>query len=1280
MQKTAISSQFVRAVYASQVTPSERNADVRPHTAAGTFRLSAQTLRIMKLLTLFLFVASLAVSARTAAQNVSLSGKDIPLSEVFSVIKKQTGFVVMANRNLLTNSRPVSLNVQGMPLEEFLVALLKDQPLVYRFEGKTIVLSRKPSPVVSYRKDGAAADTSMSISQAPQPVKFRVFNSDGKPLSGATISLIVSKDTTTMGQTNADGIQTLKMSAGDRIIVSYVGYKPYVATVTAEIIKTGVFTIHLTPSAAGMEEVIVSTGYQRINLRQTTSAIQSIKAADILTPGLVTIDQMLEGHVPGMTFMQNSGQVGATPRLRIRGTSTILGSQEPLWVVDGIVRENPANVSPDQINDLDFVNLLGNAISGLNPEDIEQIDILKDASATALYGARAANGVIVITTKQGKPGPTTISYSLSNTFMQRPRYTDADVNMMNSHERVDFSKDLVEMGATYPKLQSWLGYEKAMSDYWAGLISYEEMRRQVQLYENANTDWFKLLMQNAISQKHTLSLSGGSNALRYYVSLGYADNQGSIRGESFKPYTTNINLMANHNRWSFQFTFGGDISEKNYSPVEVTKYAYETTRALPAYNADGSMWFYGKSVGGTLDSYFQPFNIMDEMQNSSQVIRSSSLRATSSINYRASDAFRFSVTGSYSKANAEQETWYGEQSFYAKTLRITDANLSIGSTDLNLMPFGGELRSNNTEQYSYTARAQVDFNKYLGRDANKHFITASAGGEVSSNQYYGLAQTHRGYLKDRGKKMSAIDPTLYPAYARWLSTDPDALGVWTDKLTNVASTYGTVSYTYNGLYTINSNIRLDASNRFGARANDKLAPIWSVSARWNTKQDILRSVDWINDLSLRGSFGYQGNMLDNISANLVVKRGGINTDFQDYESTVSSYPNPQLKWEKTSSYNLSLDFGLLKNRVSGSASYFYKMTNNAFLNKDLSTINGVSTWTVNEGQIENQGVELSLRLNVIDGRSGNRNGFNWTLSTNLGQTYNKILGQNTDKTLVNTVTRDGFLKGSYQMEGRPMNSFYSYQYLGLSAMNGAPVFYGTDQYQYVNNKQVNLAQKYSKMELKDIFMDLLSFSGTRVPTMQGGIQNTFSWRQFSASMNLTYSFGSKIRLLRMYPDVNNAYQSIAPQPTANVRREFLDRWRRPGDELHTNVPGILQASDYGKTLSGYMWWNQLQATSINGESLSLAQDLWNMYDNSDLRVVSGDFVKIQSVSVRYNFKDNFCRRLLLRSAYVGLSGSNLHTFASKELKGQDPATQDGVAPTINMSLRPTFSFNLNISF
>ena len=507
-----------------------------------------------------LFFVLLSTVSMAQQQKVTINVKDVAVQEVFKAINKQTGLDFVYGTLQLSELGKVTLQMRNVTVEKVLSELFAGTLFEYKFEMNSIIIKKRigKETVEDLHLSGVVTDEK------------------GHSLPGVTVSV---KKINLGTATDKDGKYKLVFPKMEKLVIvfSFIGME------TVEVKYTGKDTINVVmkESVAELEEVLVQTGYQTIDPRKNTSAITTIRAEDIITPGLQTIDQMLEGNVPGMVFMQNTGQIGAAPRLRVRGTSTVLGSQEPLWVIDGIVQENPVNVDPSDINDLDFVNLLGNAISGLNPEDIEQIDVLKDASATAIYGARAGNGVIVITTKKGKAGPPTLSYSVSGTYTRRPYYTDRAVNVMNSEERIDFSRELISKQTVYPMIQTWVGYEDAIRKYYSGKISFEEFQKEVGYYERVNTDWFDLLMQNSFSHKHTLSLSGGTDKTKYYASVGYNDVKGAMRREKNKLYSVSLKVDVAHNRFDLHFDLKGNVGEKKYTPsdVGVTEYAYNTSHA-----------------------------------------------------------------------------------------------------------------------------------------------------------------------------------------------------------------------------------------------------------------------------------------------------------------------------------------------------------------------------------------------------------------------------------------------------------------------------------------------------------------------------------------------------------------------------------------------------------------------------------------------------------------------------------------------------------------------------
>jgi tonB-linked outer membrane protein, susC/ragA family len=1201
--------------------------------------------RVLKLVVIFFGISVGSIFAKASAQGMKLDlvVQNKSLVEVMDLLKQKSGCSFIYSAVDVEKVKNLSLRAENMTLSEILDRILEGTGLIYSIEDKIVILKR----AVLQQQVKVRTVSGVVLGQAKDT------------LAGVTVMV---KGTSKGVITDKHGKYTLVLPEGDDVVIRFT----FVGKKMVEVKYTGQKTINVTmqDDTQEIEEVII-TGYQTIDKRHLTAAVTSIKAEDIMRPGASTIDKMLEGKVPGMIFMQNSGQVGAAPRLRVRGTSTVLGTQEPLWVLDGIILQDPVNVDPNKINDLDFVNLLGNAISGLNPQDIEQIDVLKDAAATALYGSRAANGVIVITTKQGKVGPPTISYSFAGTFSTRPRYSDRAIRMMNSRERVDYSREIIEKQQQYPDKQGWVGYEAVVEDYYNGKINFTEFQRLVGYYESLNTDWFDEICRDVFSHNHTLSFSGGSPNAKYYASLGYNRENGVLQKEFGDRYTANVKVSLKHKNFDAQFGLSGSVRKEEHTPSEIglLNYAYNTSRAVPVYDENGELYYYPKVIESSGQSVEPWFNVLNERDNSYNKIKNNSLTLSTSLNYDFIESLGLRATFSYTISDSEDETYYGEKTAYAAALGTRGYNIEKGMDGRSLLPFGGELRKDNTKNENYTLRLQLNYHKYLD-ELQEHFVSFNGGWEITSSKYTGQKKTYRCYLPDRGLRVSAVDPNLYPSYAEWLASNDEALGILKDNLTNMASGYGSAMYSYKDLYILNVNMRVDFSNKFGNRANDKVLPIWSVSARWNAKEDILENANWINSLALRGSFGYQGNMLSSQSPELVIEKGGMNSAFNEYESTVNKYPNPDLGWEKTASFNTGLDFSLFRNKLRGTVSYFYKKTKNAFLSKKVAQVNGVTSYVVNAGTVENQGLELSLFITPVNtSLSGEGKGFRWSIDPQLGQVINKLVNDviKRDKfdPLHDEYKYTDYLSGTAQVAGKPLNSFYSYEFTGLSPEDGSPRFARTGEENF---------EQYVDMAKSKVYTTVMKYSGCRVPYLQGSVSNTLAYNRLIFSFDLDYSFGSKVRLLKLYEDPTSS--TIAPRSTENARKEMTKRWKKPGDEEYTNIPGLLSHEAYKKTLSP--WWK--------GESYAFAENIWEMYNYSDIRVVSGNYLKLSRISLRYSFSEDLCKKMHLSSCYVALSGSNLFTWSAKELKGQDPASQSGSSDNINLSVRPTYSVSLNVSF
>lgn len=481
-------------------------------------------------------------------------------------------------------------------------------------------------------------------------ISGHVADTDGEPLIGVTVKLVGTKRTVL---TDVNGNFTfVGCHPGDQLDISYIGKK----TVRRKV-GTKRLSIVLEDDANSINDVII-TGYGNIDKRKSTVAATTVKMEDVLMPGMTTVDQALEGRIPDLEFNLNSGEVGATARLRVRGTSTLVGNREPLWVLDGFVLSDPVDVSADQLNDPDYINYIGNAIQGINPQDIERIDVLKDAAATALYGTRASNGVIVVTTKRGKAGPPTIRYSNQTKLTRRPRYTDSNIRLMNSQQRVQFGKDLCDMHYKFSESMPLVGYEGAFYRYQTAQTSYDEFLDEVQGYETMNTDWFKLLTRDAVTMSHTVNVSGGSENTRYYASVGYTRENGTVKTQYVDRYTANMNITSDLTKnLKARIALNGNIQKKNHLPsnVDPLTYAYETTRALPAYNADGSLYYYknhGYSVGnGQKVNNLYNYNILNEMENSSSEYNGNTIMAMGDLTWRLKDILTLSASASYQRSS-----------------------------------------------------------------------------------------------------------------------------------------------------------------------------------------------------------------------------------------------------------------------------------------------------------------------------------------------------------------------------------------------------------------------------------------------------------------------------------------------------------------------------------------------------------------------------------------------------------------------------------------------------
>jgi TonB-linked SusC/RagA family outer membrane protein len=1190
-------------------------------------------------------------------QLVTLKIDNASIEEVLKKLRKVVKLQFIIDAGVSGKSKSAAFNLVNAPLTDVLEKMLTGTGLEYVINKNVVIIRKKTNTPDQELPDAKRLLISVTVT---------VKNEEGNPLPGATVA--DASDQTYAFITDANGQSVLSIRPGSRLRISYIGFESKMVPVS----EHKPVIVVLARANAILDEAVIYNGYQKIKQKYLTGSVTSLKMDSMIQPGLNTVDKMLEGRVPGLTYMQNSGQAGAAPKLRIRGTSTYLGSREPLWVVDGIVRTNPFPIPAERINDPDFVNLLGNAISGLNPYDIDQIDVLKDATAAALYGVRAANGVIVITTKRGKPGPPTVNYNVTGTFTRRPRYSDRAIYMMDSRERVDVSREMINKQLTL-RGGALEAYEKDIVDYYAGRIDFETFKKGVDKAESMNTDWLGNTMRDVFATNHSLSVSGGSSSTSYRASVGYQTEPGVIKKESNDRYTGLLNLQMNYRKFKVEFNIQLNKEKRRYTPsdIGILNYAYGTSRAIPLYNEDGSPYFYS-TISSSIGSRFRDFktmNILHEMDHTMDRIESNEYNASIDLGYEIAKGLQFNSKLAYSGGNSSRDIWFEENTNWATQLRSAAYNstLNIFNPSSDPMPFGGELTGQQVRRQNYMINGRLNFSRFLDQQ-KKHQLTVEVAADLQSNRTYSTELTSRGYYPGRGHSFAQIDLAKYTSYAQWLSLNSAPL--ITEIIQNSVRPYLTSTWIFNDRYVITATTSQEFSNSFGSRSNEKFLPTWALSGRWNAHEDLLRHLPWVDRAALLLSFGTRGNMLAGQTPYTIIRKGTVNTIHNALSSTTVSFPNPDLAWEKTQDYNGSIQFSILNGRINGSLGYFYSKTTNAFLEKKVSVVNGApsNSYVVNGGTLENQGVELSLNFKFIDNLGAGNKRFIWRFDPQLGQVFNKLINNNLKSrnvmTDAATLNYKDYLNGNVPLNGKAVNTFYSYRFKSLDPQSGFPVFYGVEP----ENKAA-LYEQYVKLTKDGIFSIVMTESGRREPVLQGGINNSFVYGSFTLNITFTYSLGNKIRLLQI---ASGNYGTFRPSSQQNLRKEFTERWRYPGDEKFTNIPAIQGASDISQ-YDQVAWWRGYNLNTI------FAEDYYQMYDFSDLRVVKGDYLKLQYVSLSYRFPNELCRKLSCKGAMVNLNGSNLYTFANKALRGQDPS-QSGSAPNINLSIRPVYALNFNISF
>ncbi|NSL86028.1 SusC/RagA family TonB-linked outer membrane protein [Chitinophaga sp. Mgbs1] len=1172
------------------------------------------------------------------SQKVTYKAQRSPLVRVLKDLRKITKVRLTYNEEHVREQPPVTVNATAMPLDAFLTEILKQTDLTYTMAMGGIVLLKKSVATGTPAKKDEAADLRHVV------LRGRVVSPSGQPLDGVSIRAAESGQTTV---TQADGMFFIVPRENEIVRFSLLGMQPLTYKAIAK--KDGLVIMKMDTVAQVIQEVVIN-GYQKIDPRLATGSVLKLSATDVIQPGMPTIDKMLQGKVPGLMVVNNSGGVNATPKLRMRGTSTLLGNASPLWVIDGMIRTEPVNISSAILNNVisqtsaSNFELLGNAISGVNPYDIESFTFLRDAAATAIYGTRAANGVIVLTTKRGKEGPMRVTYNADFSFQARPSYRN--MNLMNSKERILLSRQMQEDNTIFTPTTSGFedtySYEGLLQLLYARKISETEFNRRVAILETRNTDWFKELFRNQFSMQHSLSLSGGNARTTYYASLRFSDQKGAAREDGRKNYSATINMrskITSRLNIDLSVTTSYQQARTYYNSVSPLAFALQTSRIfspddfIPIANGHTTTGIY------ELDAIRPPytFNIHNEIAHTQKTSSLQSGTVNLNADYKIANGFFFRNNTSFILDAGEGMSWADYYSHAAALQRGWDLAYTPFPIDIegSKLPVGGIADMNTSSSMALSMRNSFDYSRGLFGNRDQYSITL--GNEIRSETGNSRFHVLPGYFPDRGNIFSPS-----PVGQRLISQN----GIDKSK-NNTAGVYLSGGYSLMNRYIINGTVRFEGSNRFGQYANANFRPIYSVSGRWNASSENWFPRGWLlNNWQLSASFGTQGNVVTAVGPNLIAQYSTykVNPANNLPYLTMKSMPYPDLRWEKTYQLNLGTSIGMLNNRLLLVLDYYSKNSVDLVDRLPIPYEYGMDFMYRNGGKMFNRGLELSVTAHLIQRKQSS-----FSLTFNTSKNLNRVADQ------VSNYGYNSLFSGEGHPAGKAVSGMYSYIFKGLNGQNGLPQFDRLDLPKPTPNPD-----------------DFLVYAGQADPKLTVNITPVITYKSFTLTSGIYLSLGS---VKRLNPVINRTNSSSGtPRAISNANRDLLYRWRKPGDEAYTNIPSF--ADQYNVLLIQVPYSPMNRPVLTSQEKISVSP--LDAYDLSDIRTVKNDYLRCNYINVRYNVPPRRLGRSGLQALSVGFSVNNVFTIANPALKGQDPeisGTGAGALPITRQyagSLNATF--------
>ena len=1048
-----------------------------------------------------------------------------------------------------------------------------------------------------------------------------VSDDDGEPVIGATIRVQGNSLTTV---TDADGKFAITVPSGKKITISYIGMDAQ--TITP---KSGM-TIRL-HAGKELQEVVV-TGMQKTDRRLFTGATTKVDAEKTRLNGVADISRSLEGRAAGVSVQNVSGTFGTAPKIRVRGATSIYGSSRPLWVVDGVIMEDVTNVDADQLSSGDAETLISSAIAGLNADDIESFQILKDGSATSIYGARAMSGVIVVTTKKGKAGQTRVNYTGEFTMRLKPSYSN--FNIMNSQEQMGIYKEMEANGllgfsrtyraassGVYGRMYQLLNTYNTTNGTFGLANTDAAINGYLREAEMRNTNWFDELFSNSIQQNHSVSMSTGNDRAQYYTSFSFMDDPGWTEQSKVRRYTASVNALYNLSS-KLSFNMIGNASYRSQRAPGTTSQNVNALTGEVTRDFDINPYSYAINSSRALDPQayytrnYAPFNIHNELANNFINLDVVDLKYQAELKYKPISKVELSVLGAYKFSTTTQANEIHENSNMALSFRamddatIRDNNPWLyqdpdqpNSLPITVLPSGGFYRETKYKMQSYDFRATASYNDVYN---DRHILNLYGGMEINDTK------RNRSYFNGVGMQ---YDMGYLGAYNYLYFKQAAEQNYIYYNLNNTygrqVSFFATANYSWKGRYVVNGTTRYEGSNRLGRSRSARWLPTWNVSAAWNAHEEPWWQKTFgtaFTHATLKTSYSLTGDEPAVTNSQAIIQAYNAWRPFaSDQESglQVADFANPDLTYEKKHELNIGVDLGFLNNRINVQFDWYRR---NNFDLIGMRTTNGTKGTVreyANVASMRSSGEELSISTRNIVTKN-----FKWNTDFIFSHVNTKITHLDNRSRVIDMVTGTGFAK-----EGYAYRSLFSFDFRGLNE-NGIP---------QVVNEEGNVVTSDVYFQSRDI--DYLVYEGPTDPTITGSLGNSFQWKNWHLNIFATYSFGNVVRL---DPSFSATYSDLDAMP-----KEFKNRWTMSGDERLTNIPAIPDL-------------RQLQADSY----LSYA---YTAYNRSTARVAKGDFIRMKEISVAYDFPQKWLSVLRLNSASIKLQGTNLFLlYSDKKLNGQDP--------------------------